>query len=650
MHALHSIDGVHVTITCPGCQWSAEVPDEKIPVDGVTATCRKCQTRFRVARSAPAIPEPDFSCPQCGTVQAVSDTCIHCKIIFAKITARRKAGQTGPPTQNETARLQSKGTSKGIVLAVTGLLFLIIMIAGVIYKAEITSACKLFFHIQPRHARHIPRSALMVARTNLGAIMHKTGLHGATNDPVYKKLQEIGAKHYSRFDQLLANPVKESGIELAEDSYAFLEVQGDNTPGIGVLFGISDQNRFASFLQRLKPGAPTTEAGISFLKLDGNACLYWNNSFALIYTGDHEGTGKQRAMAIMAMDKTESIVSDPLKSKWLEGKDDCLVTVDLEKMTKLPESSHLLQNPLYKPEIYDGSSLRFALNFDKGKLEFDARVSGTALMTEISKTTAPPSKEFLAGIPADNYLGFLATRIQLAPLIEGFQQANPEAYRKANETMEMQTKSNIEQLADSFTGDLCIVLENFARRATDKSPGKDYQADGIIAIGVKADSVAVKMLKKTLLEAPYANNVTREGKIYTIAAGSGYYLLADNGYIALSTRKEVVKGLAERKKDDKPAMPASLLERADGAVNILELKLSPIFTALSANDSLPGDKRDSLEQLSSHLTELRITSRQEKEQAITHGELLFNDKSKNSLNQLAELSISIGEKHFAEGK
>lgn len=71
-------------ITCPGCQWSAEVPDEKVPAGGVTATCRKCQTRFPVSREPAAPPIPEFSCPRCGTVQTESAACIHYQIIFAK--------------------------------------------------------------------------------------------------------------------------------------------------------------------------------------------------------------------------------------------------------------------------------------------------------------------------------------------------------------------------------------------------------------------------------------------------------------------------------------------------------------------------------------------------------------------------------------
>jgi hypothetical protein len=210
----------------------------------------------------------------------------------------------------------------------------------------------------------------------------------------------------------------------------------------------------------------------------------------------------------------------------------------------------------------------------------------------------------------------------------------------------------MEQLAASFTGDLGMVLEGISRRSSENPAGRQYpgnqpslflhsvpKAEGSIVFGVKPDSVAVKILHRMLQEGPEAKHVKRDGKIYQVDSGNGYYLLADNGYIALSTSRDVVKGLAERKKTDRPAMPARLLERCNGALSLLELKLSPLFAALS--DRQPGDT--SLEQLKSNLTELRIISRLEKDQVVSRGELVFGDESRNSLYQIARLAVTIGE-------
>lgn len=77
-------------IQCPSCQHAGTVPDEKVPVAGVTVTCPKCQTKFHLSLPAKPIPPSDFFCPKCGTSQPRSDACIKCGIIFSKIKAKKE--------------------------------------------------------------------------------------------------------------------------------------------------------------------------------------------------------------------------------------------------------------------------------------------------------------------------------------------------------------------------------------------------------------------------------------------------------------------------------------------------------------------------------------------------------------------------------
>lgn len=79
-----------MTVTCPGCGWSAEVPDEKIPAEGGKGTCPKCQVKFEVKKELKPVPEqPPASprsesrdtkpCPLCGEeILAVAKKCKHC--------------------------------------------------------------------------------------------------------------------------------------------------------------------------------------------------------------------------------------------------------------------------------------------------------------------------------------------------------------------------------------------------------------------------------------------------------------------------------------------------------------------------------------------------------------------------------------------
>lgn len=46
-------------ITCPGCGWSADVPEDKIPTGGGKGTCPKCKVKFEVKKEE--VPPPDFT-------------------------------------------------------------------------------------------------------------------------------------------------------------------------------------------------------------------------------------------------------------------------------------------------------------------------------------------------------------------------------------------------------------------------------------------------------------------------------------------------------------------------------------------------------------------------------------------------------------
>jgi len=71
-------------IQCPKCQHEGTVPDDKVPVTGITATCPKCETKFRVTSPSPQTNKPDLNCPMCGTGQDKSDECTKCGIVISK--------------------------------------------------------------------------------------------------------------------------------------------------------------------------------------------------------------------------------------------------------------------------------------------------------------------------------------------------------------------------------------------------------------------------------------------------------------------------------------------------------------------------------------------------------------------------------------
>lgn len=79
-----------MTVKCPNCEWSAEVPDEKIPAGGGKGICPKCQTKFEVHKEAKQLIEAASplsptqrvtrACPLCGEeILSVAKKCKHCQ-------------------------------------------------------------------------------------------------------------------------------------------------------------------------------------------------------------------------------------------------------------------------------------------------------------------------------------------------------------------------------------------------------------------------------------------------------------------------------------------------------------------------------------------------------------------------------------------
>lgn len=534
--------------------------------------------------------------------------------------------------------VQEKGSRKKIGLIVGGVVAVCIVLALVLFQGPIRAALKLLFKKQAVHAAHVPRQAFMVSRTNLAALALKTDIQKSPNDPFFRKLRESGVKVYPRFDELIADPEKESGISVADDIYFFVEMVNDRQPAAGILLGISDRKRFADFVQRLRPGTPVEADGVSLVRLDGDTVLCWNKSFALVYGGKTGDMLEQRAKAVMSLESKDSIVADEKKKGWVAGRDDMLVSLDLGKITALPEIAPLLRKSLYRPEIYRDSALQAAFNFDKGKFLMETTATGAALLAETRKTAAPPSKEFLAGIPVGAYQAFLASKIPFTYLVDTYRQAEPALYEKFNAMVQQSTASNLPALAGSLTGDVCFVLDGVAPAGGPARP----PVSGTVALGIKPGSVLERVVTSNLASAPPAL-ISREGSFYRINAGPGSYLVAGNGYLALATNRDAARSMADRRPGAAAVMPGSLLDRATEGTGLIDLKLGELFSTFAKVDRLPSNSRAGLEIMASYLKELTITSRLEQDRATSRVELLFKNGSRNSLNQFASMSLALAE-------
>lgn len=136
-------------VTCPGCNWSADVPDEKIPVEGRKGTCPKCQTKFDVKRiekpvieqvpiTSPTTRRDTKPCPLCGEeILSAAKKCKHCTSMLEG---------SSPETQKvDVAEMipKAKEKFKLTALEIIGSLIIVITVIGGVSSGNLGRAISI---------------------------------------------------------------------------------------------------------------------------------------------------------------------------------------------------------------------------------------------------------------------------------------------------------------------------------------------------------------------------------------------------------------------------------------------------------------------------------------------------------------------------
>jgi predicted Zn finger-like uncharacterized protein len=72
-------------LVCPHCQYSKEVPADKLPTQATRVTCPECRGSFSFSLpQSIALESEQISCPSCRKQQPLAAVCSSCGLIFAK--------------------------------------------------------------------------------------------------------------------------------------------------------------------------------------------------------------------------------------------------------------------------------------------------------------------------------------------------------------------------------------------------------------------------------------------------------------------------------------------------------------------------------------------------------------------------------------
>lgn len=124
-------------LTCPHCQFSKEVPEDRLPQEPTRVTCPQCKESFSLPNSA-TVPKqrPSLTCPACGQTQPKASVCSSCGLIFAKYRPQEsQAAQadTTPSHNNLSQRAKAGFWLRFVALIIDGfLVFLLQVIFGML--------------------------------------------------------------------------------------------------------------------------------------------------------------------------------------------------------------------------------------------------------------------------------------------------------------------------------------------------------------------------------------------------------------------------------------------------------------------------------------------------------------------------------------
>ena len=127
-------------LTCPHCNFSKEVPEERLPKQPTKVTCPQCKQSFSLPQHPAAEPAPEpsaaaqITCPACRTSQPRSESCVTCGLIFARYQPPAAADAPLAPDADDPANKPKAGFWLRLVaLMIDGfLVFVLQVVFGVL--------------------------------------------------------------------------------------------------------------------------------------------------------------------------------------------------------------------------------------------------------------------------------------------------------------------------------------------------------------------------------------------------------------------------------------------------------------------------------------------------------------------------------------
>jgi hypothetical protein len=471
----------------------------------------------------------------------------------------------------------------------------------------------------PHYAQVIPARSVLVLRANIARLAFKCDLKELSAYPQIGVLRGKVLRLYPRVDELLSDPLGETGIQLTGNQYLFAVPEPGG--GIGILFGIRDQEKAAKFLSRISEGSVLEQRGTyQVLPLSAVSAFAWNKNFGMLFATPGETWELLTAELDDLMNPTAEKSFQALQDnhEWIESEHDitgfCSGAVLASSVRQTLEQYGL-------PSV-DSMQFRFSLDFEKGTLKSTLAISSPA---SSSASEGLQDRKLLSAVFSDSSLLVAAFHLPME---------NAKAVARKNlpgfSSRQNAVNISVQDIFDALSGDL--VLE-----VTDVKPGKDLRGrvwpfpQFGLGVGLKNEA-AIRKGSEYLLEHRIAKNAIGYQEIHF--GEYELYYVVHNDLVFLTNRRNMIE--RARKSVD---------TISSGCLSKFSLRASRVLTLLEPY--VPDHRtKDMMEIAGNTIDGIAVTAVRHNATEKVEMNMTLKSKEKNSLQAVTEMLLQLSERYF----
>lgn len=177
----------------------------------------------------------------------------------------------------------------------------------------------------------VPSNAILVAHMNVNSIWQKAELNNPDNLQTYTLLREGLGEAMPKLEQLITNLLKDpstTGIDTGKDVVFFAATKGNSIMSVTGAFeaSLKDKESFTNFLNNVADVAgeklAIEEGDLSYLSLDKNVLMAYNNKSVVIVAGMQADSLKDYAKHLFELDGSEALTSNEHYKTYLDNRQD----------------------------------------------------------------------------------------------------------------------------------------------------------------------------------------------------------------------------------------------------------------------------------------------------------------------------------------